>query len=214
MGATILNTVLSLGALGLWFFSPNRGRDGLPSATSTNTSAPFPVAAQPPPGPPNRFPQRRPGQAAPLPAPPDMPAGALPPARFDARGLSRTGNFKIAPSTQALADRLHLDAQILAQTFADEAGELPPHVAKRLEHAFDSSTSLAKTRKLDESQSQSVVAILTYYEFSVLREEKAAAPGPADPSRIESIRNEILTDIRTTCGEDTAKATELEIDRW
>jgi hypothetical protein len=121
---------------------------------------------------------------------------------------------KIAPSTLALAERLHLEPQTLAQTFADESGEVPTNVAKRLEHAFDSATSFAKNRKLDESQSQSVVAILTYYEFSVLREEKATAPGPADPTRLESIRDELLTDIRTTCGEDTRGAAEKEIDGW
>lgn len=138
----------------------------------------------------------------------------LPPARFDPRNDLKIINSKIAPSTLALAERLHLRAEFVAQTFADESGELPSNIAKRLEHAFDSATSLAKNRQLDESQSQSVVAILTYYEFSVLREEKAAAPGPADPLRLESIRSRNLNDIRAMCGEETAKAVEAEINRW
>jgi len=201
---------LSLGAIGLWFFAPNR----TPNPALVTPAAPQPPTPRPQLPRIDRFPERAPGQAAPLPAPPEGALSAPRPGTFDPRGLSRTGNGKISPSTQALADRLHLEPQILAQTFADESGELPRDVAKRLEHAFDSASALAKQRKLDESQSQSVVAILTYYEFSVLREEKAAAPGPAVPNRLERLGEEMLPDIQTTGGEDTRKAAEQEIERW
>jgi hypothetical protein len=206
--ATVLNTALSAGAIGLWFFSPNRHRDTAPASSAIDT--PRRPA-------PERFSQRSPGQPAPpLPGPLEQGTNAPPPhsaGRFDPRGLSRRGTAKIAPSTQALAERLHLEPQILAHTFGDENGELPKDVAKRLEHAFESATSLAKQHKLDESQSQSLVALLTYYEFSVLREEKSSAPGPVDPTRIEEIQDQLLTDIEITCGEEIRKAAEKEIER-
>lgn len=161
------------------------------------------------------FPTAPTGDVAPPFIPPNV--TAAPPATpgiFDPSGRAKTGNVKISPATRALAERLNLDPQILAATFANESGDLPPNVSKGLERAFDSATSMAKNRKLNEAQAQSLVAILTYYEFSVLREEKSAAPGPVDPTRIEALQERNLLDIGTTCGEETRKAAEIEIDRW
>jgi hypothetical protein len=217
IGATLFNTVISLAAIGLWFFAPNRGRDQSGAAAKIDASTAAPAVARPPIPPlgpvPRHLPGHPSGQSSPFPPPLDVQAGALPPARLDARGLDKTGNVKIAPSTQALAERLNLEPQTLALTFADESGEIPKNTANRLEHAFDSASSLAKRRNLDESKKQSLVAILTYHEFSVLREEKAAAPGPVDPTRLEEIRNETLTGIRTTCGDEMGKDAEAEMDQ-
>jgi type IV secretory pathway VirB10-like protein len=215
IAATALNTIASLTALGLWFFAPNSNRN----TTPTPASAEFAQAPPPPMRPsrpwPNSFPQPPPGQSASTPNSPNTPAS--PPESvgiFDPRGLSKTSNAQITPATRAVAERLYLDPQILTAALANDAGDLPPDVVKKLDHALEASTSLAKSRQLNEYQTQSLVSILTYYEFAVLREEKAAAPGPVDPSRLESIRERNLQDIATTCGEDTRQAAEKEIDRW
>jgi len=217
MGATLLNTALSLTAIGLWFFSPNTHRQSSVPASSAEI-APLPAPQTRPPRPLVHAVPPLPLPNGQTPPPEQLPAGTfpppVPPGIFDPGGRARTGNAKISPATKALAERLNLDPQILATTFANEAGDLPTNVTKGLEHAFDSATSLAKRQKLNEYQSQSLVTILTYYEFSVLREEKAAAPGPVDPTRIEALQERNLLDIATTCGEETRKAAEIEIDRW
>lgn len=205
----MLNTALSLSALGLWFFAPNRMAAPAPAVSV--------VPQLPPPQPPprfDRFAQQPVGPTAPRPGFPEMGASAPRPVHLDPRGLSRTPNVNVTPATQALADRLHMQASALVQTFGDASGDLPRDVAKRLERAFDSATSLAKQRQLDETQTQALVTILTYYQFSVLREETSSAPAPVDPTRIEQMQEETLTDIQTTCGEETRKAAKSEIERW
>lgn len=122
------------------------------------------------------------------------------------------GDFKASASTTALADRLHLRPDALAQAFGDETGDIPRNVAQRLEQAHEAASSLAKQRKLDEGQTQSLTTLLTHYAFRVLQEEKSAAPGPADPTRIEALREEILTDVETTCGAEVRKAAEKLVE--
>lgn len=211
LAGVVFNTLTSLTAIGLWFFAPNRGpaENKTPAQQTPASTAPNRPAL---PGP--RFPPPQ----GPVGAQPPLLGGDIAPAhplpRIDARLAARGSDASIPASTQELAARLALRADALATGLGDEQGVVPQPYAKRLEHAFDAATSLAKQRKLDESQTQSLVAILTHYEFSVLREEKSALPGPVDPTRIEDIREQQLTDIQTTCGEDTRKAAELEIERW
>lgn len=213
LAGVAFNTLTSLTAIGLWFFAPNHA----PAERNPPThETPASTAPNRPPLPGPRFPP----PPGPFGAQPPPPGGggdlglARPLPRIDARLAARGSDASIPASTQELAARLALRADALASGLGDQQGVVPKDYAKRLEHAFEAATSLAKQRKLDESQTQSLVAILTYYEFSVLREEKSALPGPVDPTRIEDIREQQLTDIQTTCGEETRKAAELEIERW
>ncbi len=110
----------------------------------------------------------------------------------------------------ALGERLHLDPQALALQLGDEHGEIPERWADRLERGFKTAEALARRLGLDESRTQSIVALSTYYVFSVLREEKAA-PGGVDPARVEALTDTLLADIRATCGEATAAAAKSDL---
>jgi hypothetical protein len=214
--AVAFNTVTSLAAIGLWFLRPTGVQESSspspPVPSGAVAQAPMP-AARPP------LESQHPGFPGPLGRTPSAPHRTLagqeavlpPPARLDAHGLSKNSDVKIAPSTQALAERLRLGPEILAQTFGDEAGEIPRGYASRLERAFDKANALARRLQLDESKTQSLVALVTHYAFSILREEKLAAPGSAEMERIEQITNEIVADIKTTCGEDVSAAAAVEL---
>lgn len=52
------------------------------------------------------------------------------------------------------------------------------------------------------------------YAFNVLREEKQAGPVGPDPTRIEAFQAEVVASLLPTCGEETSKAAEKEIDDW
>lgn len=212
IAATLLNTALSSSALGLWFFAPNRARETLPPGIAS-TSSPPPLAARPGVPPRDRLPRRRIDPIAPGPVVPEGPTEALPPARMMNPGSSRASAVKASPATTALAERLHIWPESLAQAFADETGDVPHNVAQRLEQAYDTAQSLAKQRNLDEAQTQSLTTLLTHYVFRVLQEEKKAAPGPVDPTLIEALRENILNSVGTTCGDETRKAAESVIDR-
>lgn len=100
----------------------------------------------------------------------------------------------------------------LVQAFGDEAGDIPRDVAQRLDKAYDAAVSLAKQRNLNEAKTQSVTTLLTHHAFRVLQEEKAAAPGPADPTRIEASREQVLNALEMTCGAEVRNAAENLIE--
>ncbi len=104
-------------------------------------------------------------------------------------------------SVVALGERLHLNPQVLSAQLGDEHGEISTLAADRLERGFKTGEALAKRLGLDESRSQSLVALITYQVFSLLHEEKQAAPGNVDPAKIDELTDALLEDIRVTCGE-------------
>jgi hypothetical protein len=110
----------------------------------------------------------------------------------------------------ALGERLHLNPQVLALQLGDEHGEVPKPRALRLERGFETGEALARRLGLDEGRTQSLVALVTYYVFSLLREEKAA-PGGVDPARLEALSDALLDDIRATCGEDAVAAAKSDL---
>lgn len=201
------NTIASLTAIALWALAPQRG-------------------AAPPECPPGKvavsLPPRRVVQEAPLPGRPParLTRGAAAPtddgpvvAGPDKGGpllQKQTGEAPVSASVIALGERLHLDPQALALQLGDEHGEVPRAWAVRLEQSFTRAEALARRLDLDESRTQSIVALSTYYVFSVLREEKAA-PGGVDPARIEALTDTLLADVRATCGEATAAAAKSDL---
>ena len=106
----------------------------------------------------------------------------------------------------ALGERLHIDPDALAAQLGDEHGEVSKPTADRLERGFMTAEALAKRLGLGESQTQSIVALFTYYVFSLLREEKQAAPGSVDPARIDELNAALLNDVGVTCRETVAAA--------
>ncbi len=142
----------------------------------------------------------------------NWPRENLPTDGLQNRSLQRSGDVKASPSTIALAERLHLLPEGLVQAFGDEAGDIPRDVAQRLDKAYDAAVSLAKQRNLNEAKTQSVTTLLTHHAFRVLQEEKAAAPGPADPTRIEASREQVLNALEMTCGAEVRNAAENLIE--
>jgi hypothetical protein len=126
---------------------------------------------------------------------------------------SRSPGGTASPSVIALAERLRLHPQILADELGDANGEIPAPSAERLERGFTTAGALARRLGLDEGRSQSLVSLITFYVFSVLREEKMSAPGGADPARLEELTTSLLRDIRAACGDDAADAAERELAR-
>lgn len=214
MVAIAFNTITSLTAIGLWLASPRMtgGAQSPPAPTMDARPAPRPIAAPPPPiaaprlitpspqGAPQQPTSFAPGE--PEPAPPQR-------AGRDPAGIRST--VKASPSLVALADRLTLNPQILASELADENGELPPRAADKLERGHSTGGAIARRLSLDENKTQSITALMTYYAFSVLREERRAAPGAVDPTKIEELKASAVNDIRTTCGDEAASAAEREI---
>jgi hypothetical protein len=201
------NTVASLTAIALWALAPQRGAAPLECPPGTAAVSPPPRRAFQETTLPGRPPARLPRSAA---APPDdRPAGAAPD-----RGApllqKQTGEAPVSASVVALGERLHLNPQALALQLGDEHGEVPKAWASRLELSFTRAEALARRLDLDESRTQSLVALTTYHVFSKLREEKAA-PGGVDPARLEALTDALLNDIRVTCGEDVAAAAKSDL---
>jgi hypothetical protein len=114
----------------------------------------------------------------------------------------KAGSGAAAPtSVIALCERLHLNPPVLAAQLGDEHGEVSSLAADRLERGFKTGEALAKRLGFDEPRTQSLVALFTYHVFSLLREEKKAAPGSVDAAQIEELTNTLLDDVRLTCGE-------------
>lgn len=202
------NTITSITAIALWGFAPTR-------IANTSAARPESSSTLPPFSAPRVNPQRPYSQLTPG-APPsagDAQPTSPPPPRIDTQFLDTSPNVTVTASTETLAKRVNLRPDFLAESLGDEKGEIPKGYASRLEKAFDAAKAFTTRLKLTEPQTQSVVAIFTHYELSVLREEKAAAPGPANPTRLEALTNEAITSIRATCGEDTSAAAADELER-
>jgi hypothetical protein len=114
------------------------------------------------------------------------------------------GGAAVSPSVTALGERLHLNSQALAAQLGDAHGDVSKPAADRLERGFKAAEALSKRLGLDESQAQSLGALFTHHVFSVLREEKLAAPGSVDPARLAELTESLLNDVRVTCGEAVA----------
>jgi hypothetical protein len=206
LAVVALNSTASLVAVALWAFFPCRGNAArCPPAPGPAGEAARPaVAAQ-------AAPQRR------LPLPVRQPAapraggvaGEAPPAavRMPTKRAARSASA----ATTALADRLHLNPEVLAEHLCDEDGELPKGVAARLERGFDAGRSLAKRLNADDGRTQSLVALMTDYTVSVLVEERKAAPNPPDRARIDELQSELVDAVRTTCGDTAAEAVKNEL---
>ncbi len=199
------NTITSLTAIALWVVAPPRsGASRGPSSEAVSATMPRPQAQ--PVMPPRRpLPTPEPGPAA---APPsgdevltDAPA---PPVITRLSQRQGQGEATVKASVVALGESLHLDPQVLTDQLGDEHGEVSRSAAARLERGFKTGEALAKRLDLDESKTQSLVALFTYHVFSVLREEKQAAPGSVDPARIDELTESLLNDVRVTCGEAIA----------
>lgn len=202
-----LSLLSSTTAIALWVFAPPR---------SATVPEPAPSASTPlgvPPAPPRRASLATPGKStnsrAPRgdntadPAPRWLPA--------DVRVPSRRAAAPASPSVLALADRLHLNADVLVAQLGDPQGEIPKAAADRLQRAYDAADALAVRLGLDEGRTQSLSTLYTSHAFSVLAEERRSAPDPLDPERREQIEEATLDAIRATCDEDTATLAEAEI---
>lgn len=195
------NTIASLTAIALWALAPQRGGASrcLPGEATVSTP---PLPAQPLPPPPRRAPARlERGRAAP---PDSETSGEVPEGVVQFQPKQAQGG-PVSTSVAALAERLHIDPHVLALQLGDARGEVPALSADRLERGFKAGEALARRLDLDPSRTQSVVALLTYYVFSKLREEKAS-PSGVDPARLEALTDALLGDLRVTCGEATAAA--------
>lgn len=218
MVAIGFNTITSLTAIGLWLASPRMtgGAPRSPISTTETRPAPQRNAAPPPnaaiPAPlvaprPEPIPQTAPQPSSFAPDPEQ----AAPPIAGRAPASIRPG-VSASPSLVALATRLTLHPQILASELADENGELPPGAADKLERAHAAGAAIAQRLSLDEGATQSMKTLLTSYAFRVLSEQKQAAPGAVDPSKIEELKTGTVNDIRSTCGDEAANAAEREIN--
>jgi hypothetical protein len=200
-----LNTVASLTAIALWALAPKAGG---PMSCLPGEAA---VAVSPRPAQPVLLPRRSPLRLAQgTAAPPGNEGSVEAPALVDRVSQNRGGGAAASAAVTALGERLHLDPQALALQLGDEHGEIPKLWAERLERGFKASEALARRLNLDESRTQSLVALTTYYVFSVIREEKAA-PGGVDLARRDALSDSLLNDVRVTCGEDTAAAAKSEL---
>ena len=203
------NTLASLTAIALWVTSP-RGRGapaspGGPSGAVVSRSQPQDQPVQPPHRVSARF---LPGTA---PQPVDDGVDVVAPGSL-ARLPQRAGSGTAASaSVIALGERLHLNPQVLTAQLGDEHGEISTLAADRLERGLKTGEVLAKRLGLDESQAQSLVALITYHVFSLLREEKQAAPGAVDLTRVDELTDTLLDDIRLTCGDPAAVAARSEV---
>jgi len=199
------NTITSLTAIALWVVAPPRsGATPGPSSEAVSAAIPRPPAqlVMPPRRP---FPRPGPGPAAASPPGNEVLTDSPAPAAVAQLPQRQSkGGVAVSASVVALAERLHLNPEVLAAQLGDEHGEVPKPSADRLERGFKTAEALAKRLSLDESQTQSIVALLTYHVFSLLREEKQAAPGSVDPARIDELTDSILNDVRVTCGEKIA----------
>jgi hypothetical protein len=207
------NTIASLTAIGLWVASPCRSGPGqcAPAASDTGNAA-RPAALTPPP------PRRPRISQLPVPSSYGPPAdGEVAPdeqAPPSGNPIDRSTKSAVSPSPSlvALAESIHLNPQAIADALADEKGEISNSQAQRLERSFKTATALADRLSLNESQTQSLQALITYYVFSLLREEKRASPGSVDPATLEQQKSALINDIRATCGPDVASAAERVIE--
>jgi hypothetical protein len=200
MVAIGVNTLASFTAIALWAIAPRRGDApvGPPVAAISRPQAqdlPIPRPQRPPA-------RLVPGSTAP-PQPIDGPIHAAPdlPPRLT---LKQGAGSPPPASVVALGDRLHLNPQVLSAQLGDEHGVIASLAADRLEQAFKSGEALARRLGLNENRSQSLVALITYHVFSLLREEKKAAPGSVDPARIDELTDTLVEDVRLTCGDPAA----------
>ena len=199
------NTVASLTAIALWALAPQRGAPlKCPPGEAAVSPPPLLVQQAPPPGRPPARVIRGPA------APPDTRAVVAAPEMGAPRQQKQSGEAAVSASVVALGERLHLDPQALALQLGDEHGEVPKLWAERLERGFKAGEALARRLGLDESRTQSLVALTTYHVFSEIREEKAA-PGGVDPARRDALTDSLLNDIRITCGEDAVAAAKGEL---
>ena len=194
------NTLASLTAIALWVMAPHRGGPlQCPPGQAAASIPPLPAQPVPPPRRPPARPDPGPtaqlGSGVVVEAP--EPAARLPQKQLE--GAAAPG------AVVALAERLHLNPQVLALQLGDAHGDVPKPWAARLERGFEAGQALARRLGLDEGRTQSLVALFTYHVFSRLREEKAA-PSGVDPARAEALDEALLDDIRTTCGEDAVTA--------
>lgn len=145
----VINTVISLSALALWFFRPTGFH--AERAAPIEPSVANPSRLTNPPPPPRRYSQL-------APAPPEAPPGispAMPSVPGMAPGIVDTLQATSAPpSTLALGERLHLRADLLATALGDEKGEIPPAYVQRLDRAQDAAVAFAKREHLNEVQTQ------------------------------------------------------------
>ncbi|MEP7123690.1 MAG: hypothetical protein ABJE95_22370 [Byssovorax sp.] len=195
-----VNTLASFTAIALWVVGPRRGE--APAAS------PFVVASRPAaqdqPMPP--LPRGIPIRIVPGAAPPQSIEGPIHavPDTLSRPTAKQGGGGAVPASVVALGERLHLNPQVLSSQLGDERGEISTLAADRLEQGFKKAEALAKRLGLDESRTQSLVALITYHAFSLLREEKKAAPGGVDGARIDELTEALLDDIRITCGDAAA----------
>jgi hypothetical protein len=206
------NTLASLTAIALWAAAPRgAGTAQCPPIETSIAGASWPPAAA--------GPRRAPlsGAAPAANRPPPAGWGDEPPLRVSPELLSRrpaaaTAATPVSPALAALAERLHFNAAALAGEVGDEHGELPRAVADRLERGHDAGVALAKRLGLDEDKASSLAGVFTYHVVSLLREEKKAAPGNIDPSKLDELTATTLDGIRAVCGEAAADAATRELD--
>lgn len=209
------NTVASLTAIALWLAAPCRGGamqclPGESASAAASTVAPRPASRPSSASGPHR----------------GTPFGAGPGTRATGDGEDEelapevNGSAPIlrkaaavSASVTTLAERLHLNPGVLAEQLGDARGELPKPSADRLERGFEAGGALARRLGLDDSQAQALVALVTYYVFSILREEKNVGPGSVDPARIKELGEAAINDIRASCGEQAAAEATRELPR-
>jgi hypothetical protein len=128
-----------------------------------------------------------------------------------ARLAMRQSAVHAPESTVALAQKLGLNANVLAEQIGDADGTLPKASAARLERAFDAAKAFAKRRDLDDAGAQSVATLFTGHVFSVLRAEKAAGDKGVDAATLDDITSETTSGLNATLREDVAKEAEAEV---
>lgn len=191
-----INTLASFTAIALWAFAPPRGN----APATPPAGAVTRPQAQDQPIPPLR---RSPVKLIPGATPPPFDGPVLAAPDIPTRATSKQG-AGASTSVVALGERLHLNPQVLSAQLGDEHGEISTLAADRLDRGFKTGEALAKRLGLDENRTQSLVALITYHVFSLLREEKKAAPGTVDPTKIDELTDALLDDVRLTCGDPAA----------
>lgn len=154
----------------------------------------------------------RPSPRAPVSAPRAAPAPEPASVPGPSRAVDRRSDKAPSAAVVAVAAKLRVRADVLAD-LADASGNLPKPLEARLLRAQARGPEIAARLRLDAPRGDTIADILVDHVLRTLREARGPTPdAPPDPDRVAEIKQDTVAAIRNVAGPESAPEATRALD--